>query len=95
MSPWTVALLYLLVATLTRKTTSTPPSFDCNDPATDYICKGGRYYKVQEAHDKCIGDGTQLAIAYSSQDIGAMKKVLGIEGKDTFYLQTGKNIACP
>ena len=101
MSPWTVALLYLLVATLTRITTSTPPSFDCNDPATDYICEGGRYYKVlddvlwQEAHDKCIGDGTQLAIAYSTQDIGAMKKVLGIEGKDTFYLQTGKNIVCP
>ena len=39
----------------------------------------------QEAHDKCIGDGTQLAIAYSAQDIGAMKKVLGIEGKDTQF----------
>ena len=68
-------------------------AFDCNDPAADYICKGGRYYKVldnvlwQEAHDKCIGEGTQLAIAYSAQDIDTMKKILGLKGKHAFYLQ--------
>ena len=83
MSPWTVALLCCLFA-LTKTGTL---SFDCDDPADDYICKDGRYYKVledvlwQEAHDQCIGDGTQLAIAYSAQDIDTMNKVLGLKGK--------------
>ena len=79
MSPWTVALLCCLFA-LTL-------SFDCDDPADDYICQDGRYYKVledvlwQEAHNQCIGEGTQLAIAYSAQDIDTMNELLGLEGK--------------
>ena len=62
--------------------------FDCNNPANDYTCDGGRYYKVldhvlwQGAHDECKGDGAQLAIAYSAQDIDAMERVIGQEGKD-------------
>ena len=81
MPPWTVALLCCLFALAKSM------AFDCNDPAADYICKGGRYYKVldnvlwQEAHDKCIGEGTQLAIAYSAQDIDTMNELLGLVGK--------------
>ena len=58
-------------------------SFDCDDPATDYICEGGRYYKVlgnvlwQEANDKCSEDGAQLAIAYSAADIDSMNRIVG------------------
>ena len=81
MSPWTVALLCCLFALAKSM------AFDCNDPSVDYTCEGGRYYKVlddvlwQEAHDKCIEDGAQLAIAYTAQDIDTMKKVLELEGK--------------
>ena len=60
--------------------------FDSDNPAHDYTCDGGRYYKVLEnvlwqgAHDECEGDGAQLAIPYSAQDIDAMKRVIGEEG---------------
>ena len=87
MSLWTVALLYLLVETLARISTSTPNSFDCNDPPDKYTCHGGRYYRTlyyrhwQEAHDMCADHGAQLAIAYSAQDIDTMKKLAGRGGK--------------
>ena len=55
-------------------------SFDCNDPADDYTCHGGRYYRKlwtdwKDAYDKCEKDGTQLAIAYSTKDLDTLKGI--------------------
>ena len=91
MSPWTVVLLYLLVAT----STTIPTAFDCNNPNPNphpnpnkrYTCHGGRYYRKYWNHWKkvrnhCAADGTQLAIPYSAQDLIAMKEVAkGKNGK--------------
>ena len=84
MPPWTVTLLHCLFAVVPLVTGLGTFSFDCDHPTNDYTCEGGRYYKVldnvlwQEAHDKCIGDGTQLAIAYSAADIESMNRVVGM-----------------
>ena len=82
MSPWAVAFLPCLAVYFVEA--SDP--FDCDNPESGYTCDGGRYYRVlenvlwQSAHDECEGDGAQLAIAYSAQDIDAMNRIMGEEG---------------
>ena len=62
--------------------------FDCADPKDGYTCDGGRYYRVLKsrwwkgAQDTCEREGTQLAIAYSVQDIEDMKRIIGGRGHE-------------
>ena len=61
--------------------------FDCNNPKDSYTCDGGRYYRVlrnclwKGAQGICEREGTQLAIAYSTQDMESMKWIMDSRGR--------------